>query len=96
MTTRSGKAPSSDDHRTISQGARATITPAAAVIDSSGAVRYRGRIDDLYPALGQRRRVATTHDLADAVEAVVSGRVVAHPETEAVGCFIGPPKGARE
>ena len=30
------------------------------------------------------------HDLTDALDAVVSGKPVARPETEAIGCFIAP------
>jgi hypothetical protein len=66
----------------------ATVTPQAVVLDKSGKVRYRGRIDNFYADLGKPRRAATTHDLRDALSAVVAGRIVAHPETTPVGCFI--------
>jgi hypothetical protein len=65
----------------------ATITPEAAVY-AGGRVVYRGRIDDRYVDLGVERPVPTTHDLADALAAVVSGKPVPHPTTQAVGCFI--------
>jgi hypothetical protein len=65
----------------------ATITPEAAVY-AGGRVVYRGRIDDRYVDLGLERPAATTHDLADALAAVVDGRPVPHPTTQAVGCFI--------
>ena len=45
-------------------------------------------IDNQYAALGKPRRVVTTHDVRDALDAVLAGRAVAHPETEAFGCFI--------
>jgi len=32
--------------------------------------------------------VATTHELADALAAVVAGRAVENPKTKPVGCFI--------
>ena len=60
----------------------------AVVLDKSGSVRYRGRIDNFYADLGKPRRAATTHDLRDALDAVVAGRAVAHPETTPIGCFI--------
>ena len=65
----------------------ATITPEAAVI-VGGKVVYRGRIDDRYVDLGTERPAPTTHDLADALAAVLSGRPVPQPTTQAIGCFI--------
>jgi hypothetical protein len=65
----------------------ATITPEAAVV-VAGKVVYRGRIDDRYVDLGLERPAATTHDLGDALEAVIAGKPVAHPTTQAVGCYI--------
>jgi redoxin len=69
----------------------ATVTPEAAVVDRAGAVRYRGRLDNRYASLGKPRRVVTAHDLVDALDAVLSGKPVAAPETTPVGCFIVPP-----
>jgi DNA-binding transcriptional LysR family regulator len=68
----------------------ASVTPEAVVVDRHGAIRYRGRIDNLYAALGRPRQVVTAHDLQDALNAVVAGRGVAAAETEAVGCYIVP------
>jgi hypothetical protein len=65
----------------------ATITPEAAVI-VKGALGYRGRIDDRYVELGVERPSPTTRDLADALTAILAGRVVAQPTTQAVGCYI--------
>ena len=65
----------------------ATVTPEAAVV-VGGRVAYIGRIDDRYVDLGLERPAPTMHDLADALSAVLAGRPVAHPTTQAVGCFI--------
>jgi len=65
----------------------ATITPEA-VVYAGGRIVYRGRIDDRYVDLGVERPAATTHDLADALAAVVAGEAVPHPKTQAVGCYI--------
>lgn len=81
-----------DTSRALADRARATITPEAVVIDARGAIRYRGRIDNLYAALGKPRRVVTEHDLANALDALLAGKPVPKPETEAVGCFIAPPQ----
>ena len=68
--------------------AGATVTPEAAVFAPGGRLLYRGRIDDLYYGVGQRRYAVTTHDLRDALDAVLSGRPVPRPRTLAVGCFL--------
>ena len=72
----------------IARGAKATVTPQAVVFDHAGAVKYRGRIDNQYVALGNPRRVVTVRDLRDAIAAVVAGRTIGQSETEAFGCFI--------
>ena len=77
-----------DANGAIARRANATVTPQAVVVDPEGVVKYRGRIDNRYIALGKPRRVVTVHDLQDAIAAVVAGRPVAQAETEAVGCFI--------
>jgi hypothetical protein len=69
-----------------------TITPEAAIYTSSGRV-YRGRIDDLYVSIGKSRREALHHDLRDALDAILAGRSVATPTTDAIGCFIERPRG---
>jgi len=75
----------------IATHVNATVTPSAVVIDRTGQIRYRGRIDNFYADLGKPRRAATVHDLRDALDAVVAGRVVTRPETPPVGCFIMSP-----
>ena len=82
-----------DGDRAIARRAGARVTPQAIVVDKTGAIRYRGRIDNFYAALGKPRQVVTAHDLKDALDAVVAGRRVPHAETEALGCFIESPKG---
>jgi thiol-disulfide isomerase/thioredoxin len=66
----------------------ATVTPEAVVVGADGELLYRGRIDDLYVALGSRRYEATTHDLRNALDAVLAGKPVMTPRTNAVGCSI--------
>jgi hypothetical protein len=65
-----------------------TVTPEAVVFDARRKIAYRGRIDDLYADYGQSRDEATTHELADAIEAVLFGKTVAQARTKAVGCPI--------
>jgi hypothetical protein len=74
------------DHALV-KAAGATITPEAAVF-AGGRFVYRGRIDDRYVDLGVERPAATKRDLAEALAAVIAGRPVTPPTTQAVGCFI--------
>jgi hypothetical protein len=77
-----------DTSRMLAIRARASITPQATVVDAHGQIRYRGRIDNFYAALGKPRQQVTSHELIDALDAVLAGKPVAHPESEPVGCFI--------
>jgi hypothetical protein len=79
-----------DAHFALTMAAGITVTPEAVVYTSAGRM-YRGRIDDLYVAIGQSRRAATVHDLRDALDAVLVGKPVARAETRPVGCFVERP-----
>lgn len=68
----------------------ATVTPEAALIQPDGRIAYRGRIDNLYPDFGKKRRAATVHELRDALDAVLAGKPVVASRTKAIGCFIPP------
>jgi peroxiredoxin/cytochrome c553 len=61
----------------------ATVTPEVVLLDASGVVRYRGRIDDQRDATRVK-----TRDLQAALEAVLSGQKVARAETKPFGCSI--------
>ncbi len=71
---------------------KAKVTPEAVVLGKNGAVWYRGRIDDLYAALGKRRSQAKSHDLSDALVAITAGKSVSKSKTKAIGCLIQPIK----
>jgi len=79
-----------DAEHEVVRAVGATTTPEAAVIVPGGEIVYRGRIDDRYADLGERRLVPTTSDLNDAIAAVLDGRPVRVARTEAVGCNIPP------
>jgi hypothetical protein len=85
-----------DASRELADRAKATITPQAVVVDTRGAIRYRGRIDNFYASLGKPRQHVTEHDLTDALDAILAGKPVPKPETEAVGCFIARPQPRRK
>ncbi len=77
-----------DPKRELAAGLKAVATPEAFVLDGEGVVRYRGRIDDAYSARLKRNPMVTSHELTDALAAVLSGKPVAKPVTAAVGCAI--------
>ncbi|MCC2547947.1 redoxin domain-containing protein [Hymenobacter sp. BT175] len=77
-----------DEHQESTRRFQARITPEVVVARPDGTVLYQGRIDNSYARLGVRRTVTTSHELADALAAVVAGRAVTQPRTDAVGCFI--------
>jgi hypothetical protein len=68
----------------------ATVTPEAAVLDRGGKVVYLGRIDDRFYGFGKQRKSATTHELRDALDAVLASRPVANAAEPAIGCEIPP------
>ena len=74
-------------HVLVKQSA-AQITPETAVFNAKGQLVYHGRIDNLYEDFGHTRKRATTHELADAVEAATAGKSLSASSTPAVGCYI--------
>jgi thiol-disulfide isomerase/thioredoxin len=84
-----------DRTRVVAKRAKATITPQAVLVDREGAVRYRGRIDNAYADLGKPRQHVTSHDLRASLDAVLTGKPVPAPETEALGCYITDPASIR-
>jgi hypothetical protein len=77
-----------DPRHDLVKRARVTIAPEAAVFDAAGRLMYHGRIDDQWVNPGKARPVARTHDLEDAISAVLAGRPPAQFETHAVGCWL--------
>ena len=76
-----------DPRHILVRKAEVDITPEAAVF-SKGKLIYRGRIDNRVKDFGQTRLAATAHDLEEAISAGLASRPVAHPITQAVGCYI--------
>ncbi|MBK8101372.1 MAG: redoxin domain-containing protein [Planctomycetes bacterium] len=64
-----------------------THTPEVAVL-TTGGLAYRGRIDDRWGDLGEKSQEPETHDLRDAVAALLADRTIATPRTEPVGCLL--------
>ena len=64
------------------------ITPEVAVFDASGQLVYHGRIDNWYETFGHARTAPTTHELDDAMQAVLNGNKPAGGDSKRVGCYI--------
>ncbi len=80
-----------DFDQTFAAECGATRTPEVFVVNATGQVVYRGRIDDQYRP-GVARAEPTVHDLRDAVEQSLRGEPVERPVTEAMGCLISFPE----
>ena len=76
-----------DPKQSLAKAAQATIAPEAAVFVGNR-LKYHGRIDDRFVELGVDRPAPTVHDLDEAIAAVLAGKPVAHPVTQAVGCYL--------
>lgn len=66
---------------------RAVVTPEAAIFDRGRTLVYHGRIDDRYVHIGLERPAPTTHDLAEALTAVLHGGRPREAKP-GVGCYI--------
>ncbi len=84
-----------DRTRAVAKRAQATVTPSVVLVDRSGTIRYRGRIDNGYADLGKPRQHVTSHDLRTSLDALLAGAAVPQPETEALGCYITDPASIR-
>lgn len=77
-----------DPHHTLVKLSGAQITPEAAVFTGQGRLVYHGRIDNLYQDLGRARLAPTTHELDDAIQAALRGKISPLRSVPAVGCYI--------
>jgi len=68
--------------------AQVRVTPEAAVFTQGGELLYHGRIDDRQVDFGKERPQPTTHDLENALTAVLRGKAPLQPAVPAVGCPI--------
>lgn len=73
-----------DADQSVAQAYRTYRTPEVLVFDADRSLRYRGRIDDNT----QDPTFVERHDLRDALDALLAGEPVPHPETYPVGCTV--------
>jgi peroxiredoxin len=76
-----------DGSGTIARQLKPTHVPEAFVLDRAGRVAYRGRIDDSFVAPASPKTIVSHHELADALDDLLTGRAVRVTETKAVGCI---------
>jgi thiol-disulfide isomerase/thioredoxin len=77
-----------DEDQSRSKSLGISVTPEAVVIDKSGEVLYKGRINDLYSKPGKKNHNAKLNDLSEAIEATLNGKNINKPWPKAVGCYI--------
>src|SRR6202050_812218 len=77
-----------DPHQILAKMTGATTIPEAAVLTPDGTLLYLGRIDNRVEDFNIRRAEPTKFDLREALDAVLAGKLVAHPRTKAFGCAI--------
>jgi len=77
-----------DPRLTLARLTGAHVTPEVAVLSSSGAVLYLGRIDNKVEDITRPRYAATEPELRNAIDAVLAGKAPKEARTRAVGCAI--------
>lgn len=77
-----------DPRREWIKRAQASVTPEAGVFTPKGRLVYHGRIDNWFEDFGRARPAPTTHELADAIAAAVSGHPATLPSAPAIGCYL--------
>lgn len=73
-----------DNDQSVANAYGATHTPEFFVFDEKRKLRYKGKFDDNY----QNPNAVTNAYVRNAVDALLSGRPVAEPETYSIGCTI--------
>jgi peroxiredoxin/mono/diheme cytochrome c family protein len=77
-----------DRNLEVARAVEADFTPECFVLDGDYVLRYRGRIDNSYSERLKKHQQVTKHDLRQVLAELLSGRKVAEPATQALGCPI--------
>ncbi len=75
-----------DPKQTLAGQAKITLVPEAAILDAKGKLLWHGRINDLYTPEGKKRVAPTTHDLRNALNALLLGKDLPPPAGKGYGC----------
>lgn len=76
-----------DHQKKLTQLLSAGITPQAVVFNKNE-ILYSGRIDNWATTVREKRQVITSHDLDDALSAILNNKPVPNKFTEPIGCII--------
>lgn len=78
-----------DLQRMIADQYQVSVLPEVVVINESRHQKlYQGRIDNLFVAIGKRRKKASEFDLKEVLQGIVSGQQLPFRKTVAIGCFL--------
>lgn len=78
-----------DYFKDLSRKLGAEIMPQIVLFnETTEEILYNGRIDDKFARIGKQRRVITTHEFADALEAIRNESSISIKVTQPIGCFI--------
>ncbi|MBK6860716.1 MAG: hypothetical protein IPK91_04035 [Saprospiraceae bacterium] len=78
-----------DVQRMVADQYQISVLPEVVVINETQHQKlYQGRIDNLFVAIGKRRKKATTFDLKEVLKGIVSGQQLPYRKTAAIGCFL--------
>jgi hypothetical protein len=87
MTRDFGLLPRAFIDRTLARQSKIKAVPTTVLYDSKGVVRYQGRIDDRFPALGIQRE-PRRRDLHIAITELMAGKRITVQRTETIGCLL--------
>lgn len=76
-----------DPQHSLVKLSKVKTTPEAAVFRGE-TLLYHGRIDNQFADFGKARPEATSHELRDAINALLAGKTPAVRSAPAIGCFI--------
>ncbi|HRN35068.1 MAG TPA: redoxin family protein [Saprospiraceae bacterium] len=65
-----------------------TITPEVLIFSGDQECIYRGKLNNQFARLGERRTVITEHYAEDAIQSYLTGQPIKINKTEPTGCFI--------
>lgn len=75
-----------DPRLVVARQAKIELTPEAVILDASGKVLWRGRINDLWTPEGKKRLAPQNHDLRLALDAVLDGKMPPPARGKGYGC----------
>jgi peroxiredoxin len=85
-----------DEKLAAADAFRAETTPEVFLLDAEFVLRYRGRINDAYAARLKPNKQVSSHDLVNALDALLAGKPISQAITPTVGCPIRRPEAVKK